>query len=83
MKSREFFTTPVLIVTGYAIAPHNGKFLHTFTPETTNTVYQFIANQEPVLEEGQRYKIGYTVDNGVNWVDISATAKADDVDQHF
>ncbi|RKR67019.1 hypothetical protein C8C94_1492 [Acidovorax sp. 94] len=83
MKSRELFTTPVLIVTGYAIVPQpNGKFLHKFTPETTNTVYQFIANQEPVLEEGQRYNIGYTVDNGVNWVDISATAKADDVDQH-
>jgi hypothetical protein len=83
MKSRELLTTPVLIVTNYTVAPHSGgKFLHSFTPETTHTVYQFIANQEPVLEEGQRYNIGYNVEDGRNWVDISATAKADDVDQH-
>jgi hypothetical protein len=83
MKSRELLTTPVLIVTNYQIVSNpGGKFLHSFTPENTNTVYQFIANQEPTLEEGQRYNIGFTVDGGVNWVDISATAKADDVDQH-
>ncbi len=82
MKSRELLTTPVLIVTNYGIAPHpSGKFLHTFTPETTSTVYQFIANQEPILESGQRYNIGYTVDKGANWVDVSATAKADLVDR--
>lgn len=81
MKSRELLTTPVLIVTDYTITPHpGGKFLHTFTPETTNTVYQFIGNQEPILAEGERYNIGYTIDGCVNWVDISATAKADDVD---
>jgi hypothetical protein len=82
MKSRELLTTPVLIVTNYGIVPHaSGKFLHSFTPETTGTVYQFIANQEPVLESGQRYNVGYTVDNGVNWVDVAATAKADAVDR--
>jgi hypothetical protein len=83
MKSRKLLTTPVLIVTNYRVAPHpDGKFLHSFTPENTNTAYHFIANQEPILEEGQRYNIGFTVENGVNWVDVSATAKADDVDQH-
>ncbi len=82
MKSRELLTTPVLIVTGYKIVPHpGGKFLHSFTPETTNTVYQFIANQEPLLDEGERYNIGYTVEDGLNWVDVSASAKADHVDQ--
>lgn len=81
MKSRELFTTPVLIVTNYTItALQTGKFLHRFTPETTSSVYQFIANQEPLLNEGQRYNIGYTVEDGINWVDMSATAKADDVD---
>ena len=70
MKSRELQTTPILIVTGYKISPHaDGKFLHTFTPETTNTIYQFIANREPLLEEGQRYNIGYTVADGIKWVD--------------
>jgi len=82
MKSRELLTTPVLIVTNYKIAPHaSGKFLHTFTPETTGTVYQFIANREPVLEVGQRYNIGYTVEDGVNLVDVAASARADAVDK--
>lgn len=81
MKSRELLTTPVLIVSNYTITSHaGGKFLHKFTPESTTTVYQFLANQEPVLDEGQRYNIGYRVEDGQNWVDIAATAKADDVD---
>lgn len=82
MKSRDLLTTPVLIVSNYKIVPHpSGKFLHFFTPETTSTVYQFLANKEVVLEAGERYNIGYSVDDdGVNWVDVSATAKADDVD---
>jgi hypothetical protein len=83
MKSRELFTTPVLIVTKYKILPiPSGKFLHSFTPKNTNTIYQFIANQEPVLENGQRCNIGYTVDDGVNWVEISAISKAVQVDQY-
>lgn len=82
MKSRELLTTPVLIVTNYRITPHSsGKFLHSFTPETTDTLYQFVANQEPVLDLGQRYNIGYKAVGGLNWVDISATAKADLVDK--
>jgi len=82
MKSRELHTTPVLIVTDYRVIPHkDGKSLHTFTPESTSTIYQFIANREPLLEEGQRYNVGYNTDKGVNWVDMSATAKADDVDK--
>lgn len=81
MKSRELLTTPVLIVTNYRITPHaSGKFLHTFKPETTDTVYQFVANQEPLLEAGHQYNIGYIVEDGINWVDTSATAKATDVD---
>ena len=82
MKSRELLTTPVLIITSYKIVPHTaGKFLHSFTPETTSTIYQFVANEEPILESGQRYNIGYSVDSGCNWVDIAATAKADAVDK--
>ncbi|MGI2856476.1 hypothetical protein ACRTDR_20225 [Shewanella algae] len=80
MKSRELHTTPVVIVSNYTITPDpSGKYLHCFTPESTGTLYQFIANQEPVLEEGERYNIGYTVDKGVNWVDVSACSKADEV----
>ena len=81
MKSREFLTTPDLIVTNYKIAPlPEGKFLHCFTPKSTNKLYEFEANKEPLLEEGKGYNIGYREDNGRNWVDISATAKAEEVD---
>ena len=74
-------TTPVLIVSNYKIEPGSGgKFLHSFTPESTHTVYQFLANAQPLLVEGERYNIGYNVHGGSNWVDTSATAKADDVD---
>lgn len=83
MKSRELNTTPVLIVSRYNVVPHfNGKFLHSFTPESTDKLYQFIANEDGGLEPGARYNIGYTVDDeGNNWVDISASTKADDVDK--
>lgn len=81
MKSRELHTTPVLIVSNYKVAAlPEGKYLHTFTPENTSTIYQFIANKEPILEVGGRYNIGYRSDSGINWVDISAIARADDVD---
>ena len=81
MKSRDLHTTPVVVVSNYRIEPHsNGKYLHSFTPETTSTLYQFVANREPLLEEGERYSFGYTVDSGVNWVDTSAIAKAESVD---
>ena len=80
MKSRGLRTTPVLVVSNYNIAiDSSGKYLHTFTPENTPTNYQFLANEEPVLEEGERYNIGYELRDGINWVDVSATAKADEV----
>ncbi|MEA9914534.1 hypothetical protein VDG39_17775 [Xanthomonas campestris pv. raphani] len=81
MKSRELHTTPVVVVSNYRIAPRSsGKYLHSFTPESTSTQYHFIANQEPLLEDGERYSFGYTIHNGVNWVDTSAIAKAESVD---
>ncbi|WP_351089707.1 hypothetical protein [Shewanella sp. S1-49-MNA-CIBAN-0167] len=81
MKDRELHTTPTLIVTNYSIRLNKGgKYLHTFTPESTSTVYQFLGNKEAVLVEGERYNIGYTVDNGLNWVNVSAISKSDIVD---
>jgi hypothetical protein len=82
MRSRNLQTTPVVIVSNYRITPDpaTGKFLHEFTPETTSTVYQFIGNREPIFTEGERYNIGYEVENGTNIVDVSASAKADEVD---
>lgn len=80
MKSRELHTTPVIIVSNYTITPDpSGKYLHSFTPQNTGKKYQFLANAEPLLDEDSRYNVGYEKINGLNWVDVSATAKADEV----
>jgi hypothetical protein len=80
MKSRMLETTAIVVVTNYEVMPYEGgKYLHRFTPESTSTRYQFVANQEPILEEGERYSFGYIVEDRVNWVDISAISKAEDV----
>lgn len=81
MKSRQLHTVPVVVVNNYQVTPHqDGKFLHSFTPESTQTVYQFLSNREPILVDGERYSLGYTVDGGINWVDVSAIAEAEAVD---
>lgn len=82
MKSRTLLTTPVIIVTDYTIEPDpSGKWMHSFRPENTRTRYQFLANREALLAQGERYNIGYSVDeHGTNWVEMSATARADSVD---
>lgn len=57
MKSRDLLTTHNLIASNYTItqiAP--GKYLHTFTPATTSTVYEFEANAADVITEGEHYK---------------------------
>jgi L-amino acid N-acyltransferase YncA len=81
MKSRDLFTTYDLIASNYtitSIAP--GRYVHKFTPATTSTVYEFEANATPVIEEGQRYNVGYKVDSaGRNIVEQSALSKASEV----
>jgi hypothetical protein len=81
MKSRELNTIHYLIVSNYKIEPiGNGKFLHSFTPATTETVYKFIANGTPEIEEGQRYNIGYFIDeNGDKIIELSALSKNTEV----
>jgi hypothetical protein len=82
MKSRELLTIPVLIVTNYRIVPAEGKYLHSFTPETTETTYFFLGGKEPLFEEGERYSVGFRSHLGQNWVEPAATAKAGDVDKN-
>ncbi len=79
-KSRVVKTNSSRAGQNYTVTPDpSGKYLHKFTPGNTGTVYQFIASQEPVLDAGKRYNIGYTVENRLNLVDISACSKADEV----
>src|ERR1700733_12541810 len=85
MKSRDLFTTPNLIASNYTITKlEDGKYLHKFTPQSTATEYEFLANATPVIEVGERYNIGYTVDaNGRNIVEISSLSKASLVNPMF
>lgn len=77
MKSRELNTIQDLIVSNYKITSNgDGKFTHTFTPESTDTVYTFTANGTPELEIGEHYSIGFHIDDsGKKIVDLSCVAK--------
>lgn len=77
MKSRELNTIQDLIVSNYTITPNgDGKFTHTFTPENTDTLYSFIANETHELEQGEHYSIGFYIDGkGNKIVDLSCVAK--------
>lgn len=81
MRSRELLTIHDLIASNYTITKlSSGKYLHQFTPATTATKYEFVANATPVIVEGERYNIGYTVDSaGHNIVDVSALSPTSQV----
>ncbi|WP_282130418.1 hypothetical protein [Pseudoalteromonas aliena] len=81
MKPRYLKTIYDLIVRDYKIEPiGNGKFIHSFKPATTNTVYKFEANGTPEVEEGERYNIGYYDDaNGNKIIETSCLSKNTDV----
>lgn len=74
MKSRDLFTIHDLIASNYTITKlASGAYRHQFTPATTATIYEFEANATPVLIQGHRYNIGFTVDSANrNIVDLSA-----------
>ncbi|EQB4676364.1 hypothetical protein ACYKVM_002724 [Klebsiella aerogenes] len=84
MKSRELKTIHDLIITNYQ--KHdlgNGRYLHTFQPATTDTTYQFEANIEDVVIEGERYNIGFTEQNGIKTIDTSCLSKSSVLDKDF
>ncbi|AAY37387.1 hypothetical protein Psyr_2348 [Pseudomonas syringae pv. syringae B728a] len=82
VKSRNLHTIHDLIVKDYSVNPtSSGKFLHQFSPSTTDTVYQFETNSSAhELVNGHRYNIGYTIDkSGRRIIEPSALGKADSV----
>ncbi len=81
MKSRELSTIHDLIASNYTISLLSpGRYLHTFTPANTSTVYEFEANATPVIDEGEHYNIGYIVNGlGKNIVDTAALSKTSKV----
>lgn len=67
MKPKELHTIHDVIVTDYTITPipgATGLYLHRFRPATTQTWYEFEANQVAVVKEGDRYNIGFTLASG-------------------
>lgn len=85
MKSRNLFTRHDLIASNYTITPLlNGKFLHEFSPSTTDTVYQFEANGSPIIDEGERYNIGFFIDDcNRNVIELSALSKTSEISPMF
>jgi hypothetical protein len=85
MKSRDLFTIHDLIARNYKIIQlPNGKYLHSFTPKTTNTVYEFEASSSPVIEERERYNIGFSIDQkGKNIIELAALSKTAEVNPFF
>ncbi|WP_394209517.1 hypothetical protein [Enterovibrio calviensis] len=81
MKARDLKTIYDLIVTEYKMVHlGEGRFLHTFKPKTTNTIYQFEANGTPEMEENARYNIGYRDGkDGQRIIDLSCISKSDSV----
>lgn len=84
MKSRDFLTIHDLIASNYTITKlPSGKYLHKFTPATTSTEYEVEANATPIIVEGERYNVGYTVIGGKNVVDVSFLSKTSEVNPMF
>lgn len=81
MKSRDLKTIHDLIVSDYKIEPiGNGRFIHSFKPATTKTVYKFEANGTPEVIEGERYNIGFYDDSvGNKIIDPSCLSRNTEV----
>lgn len=85
MKSKNLYTIHDLIVTDYTITKlPGGTALHQFRPATTSTIYEFEANAVPVVKEGERYNVGFTVaPDGRNIIDRSALSPSASVNPMF
>jgi hypothetical protein len=85
MKSNELHTIHDVIVTDYTITKlPGGTARHQFRPSTTSTIYEFEANAVPVVKEGGRYNIGFTVTpDGRNVIDHSALSPSGLVNPMF
>jgi hypothetical protein len=84
VKSRNLYTIHDVIIRGYTVVGlPNGRFLHQFTPSTTDTLYQFETNSSAAeLVNGDRYNIGFMTDrDGRNVIEPSALGKADSVNK--
>jgi len=82
VKPRDLHTIHNLIVRDYKIIQTSaGKYMHTFTPATTSTIYQFEGSSIPRLENGKHYNIGFRPNkNNLNIVDPAFISEISEVD---
>lgn len=73
MRPRALHTQFDLIASNYEIIPNGDKFIHRFTPKSTQTIYQFEStNSSKIIVEGNSYNIGYIDIDGIRYVDLAS-----------
>ncbi len=77
MKKRDLHSVYDVKIRNYKIEQSGDSFLHSFTPATTETIYQFQGDSAPVLIEGEHYNVAFTpTTEGRNIVDPSVLSLA-------
>lgn len=77
MRKKELHSVYDVKIRNYNIQKCGNTFLHSFTPATTETIYQFQGDSVPVLIEGEHYNIAFTpAADGINVVDPSVLSFA-------
>jgi len=80
MRKKELHSVYDVKIRGYKIEQSGDSFLHSFTPASTETIYQFFGNSVPVLIEGEHYNVAYSLTaDGKNIVDPSVLSLASEV----
>ncbi|EPR32968.1 hypothetical protein dsat_0409 [Alkalidesulfovibrio alkalitolerans DSM 16529] len=80
MRAREMYTQFDLIASNYTITDSGGLFLHRFTPQGTDTIYQIeTTSRSPVIVEGDRYDVGFKNVGGIRIVDPSSICNSSKV----
>lgn len=80
MRARDINTQHDLIVSNYKIEKMGDKFIHSFTPKTTETIYRLETTTEtPVAVEGLHYNVGYIPEDGYRRVDLSSLSRTSDL----
>lgn len=84
MKPRYLKTTPDVIASNYKKSPlGEGRFLHSFTPKSTDKIYQFEGSGADEITEGEHYNIGYYEKDGLNIIEPNYLSKASHTNKYI
>lgn len=82
MRGRHLLTAYDVIVNNYNVEEmENGLYLHSFTTKTTGNRYEYEGKRIPIVEEGERYNIGYEKLNGRNIIALNSLSKTSDINK--